>query len=221
MANSQDKQGWITDGELMWNFIPSDSISQFIYFFSNSNLIFLAAAIVFVLVILLVWLGKKKYVPFILFNNIDSVYPLFLCLLVSASAVLYQSVQLFTPLDWLHYYFVPSLSPMGQPTLLASFLLSLWFIFIAILAVVDIVFKQLSSGSALVYLSGLVCVCAFCYLFFLFTTPFYVGYVLYAAFVFYFLYRVFKEIRFRYRCGNCGQKMKKRGECPRCGVMNK
>jgi len=222
IANTQEFQGWITSRELMRNYVPVDSISQIIYFLNEGDLLLYLGIIVSAFIVIFTMLGIKKRLPFILFNDIDNIYPLLLCLIVSGSAVLYQSVQIFTPQDWLHYYFVPSLSPFSQPLLIGGFLLSWWMILIAALAAVDVASKQLpTSGSTLAYVFGLLCFCIFCYIFFLITVPFRIGFVLYAAFVCYFLYRVIKEIIFRFRCGNCGQKMKKRGECPRCGVMNK
>lgn len=37
LAHSQEIQGWIHERELLRSFVPTDSISQFIYFFSDTH----------------------------------------------------------------------------------------------------------------------------------------------------------------------------------------
>ncbi len=220
LAHSQERQGWIKEQHIMENFVPTDSISQFIYYFSHRHLGYFIAVICLFILICLCRLIMKKQITFVYFNDIDSLYPLFLCLLISFNATLYQSIQMFAPEIWQQYYFSPSLSPHGQPPLLAALLAVFWLMIIIILAVTDVVFKQLKTGAAFIYMLGLFCACIFCYIFFIFTVRYYIGYLFFTLFTGYFLYRFFREFRFRYRCGYCGGKMKKRGVCEQCGTRN-
>ncbi|NDV57195.1 hypothetical protein [Bacteroides sp. 519] len=221
VANSQEKQGWVVHSMLLDDFVPVDSISQIIHFMSNRYLIYSVISIAFLFLLLLIVPAIKKRIPFIVLNDIDSLYPLLFCLLVSICAVAYQSIQLFTPTNWLYYYFNPSLSPSGQPLLLSLFLISLWLILIVLIAVIDVAFKHLSSAQAFIYLSGIIFAGICCYAFFILTTSLYIGYLFITAFICYFMYRLFKDLHYNFRCGNCGQKMKARGECPHCGGVNK
>lgn len=220
LAHSEEKQGWIKEQQILDNFVPTDSISMFIYYFSHRHLGYFIAVICVFILICLCRLIMNRQIPFVYFNDIDSLYPLFLCLLISLNATLYQSIQMFATEIWQQYYFSPSLSPFGQPPLLAALLVVFWLMIIIILAVTDVVFKQLKTGTAFIYLLGLFCACIFCYVFFIFTIRYYIGFFFFILFAGYFIYRVFREFRFRYRCGCCGGKMRKRGVCGQCGMKN-
>ena len=80
LAHSQEIQGWIGEREMMQAFVPTDSISQFIYLFSDTH------ASYFVIIFALfvgAWvfrLFRRKQLKIVYFNDIDSVYPLLLCL---------------------------------------------------------------------------------------------------------------------------------------------
>ena len=64
---------------------------------------------------------RRKQLQLVYFNDIDSVYPLFLCLLMAFSATVYESMQVFVPDTWEHFYFNPTLSPFKVPFILQSF----------------------------------------------------------------------------------------------------
>ena len=64
----------------------------------------------------------KKRLQMVYFNDIDSVYPLFLCLLMAFSATVYETMQVFVPDTWEHFYFNPTLSPFKVPFILSVFL---------------------------------------------------------------------------------------------------
>ena len=76
LAHSQEIQGWIGEREMMQAFVPTDSISQFIYLFSDTH------ASYFVIIFALfvgAWvfrLFRRKQLKIVYFNDIDSVYPL-------------------------------------------------------------------------------------------------------------------------------------------------
>lgn len=220
VAHTQEVQGWIREKDLITSFVPSDSISQFIHLFSDTH------ASYFVIVFSLFvgfWIFRafrKKQLQLVYFNDIDSVYPLFLCLLMAFSATVYESMQVFVPETWQYFYFNPTLSPFKVPLILSVFLLSIWLFIIVTLAVLDDLFRQLTTTAAFFYLLGLLSCCIFCYFFFMLTTHFYVGY----AFLLVFAWICFKRMRcsmgYKYRCGQCGRKLKEKGVCPYCGAIN-
>ena len=178
VARDQLTFGWIHEKELLAKVSPDDPISQFIDLFSNVHLlVFLAFCVVIVAaygVRRLIVRGAK----IVHFNDIPSFYPTTLCLLVASSAVLYSSIQLFGPESWRHFYYHPSLNPFGMPLHLGLFVTSVWAIVIVAIATVDDVTKHLPLGSAILYLGGLLAVCAVLYVVFSITTLYYIGYPL-------------------------------------------
>ena len=155
------------------------------------------------------------------FNDIDSIFPLLLCLLMAFSATVYESMQVFVPDTWQHFYFNPTLSPFKVPFILSVFLMSIWLFIIVFLAVLDDLFRQLSPAAAIFYLLGLASCCIFCYFFFILTTSIYVGYIFLAAFLWIFLKKMKTSLAAsRYCCGQCGRKIRAKGVCPHCGAIN-
>ena len=221
LAYSEQVQGWIHECDLIRDFVPDDSISEAIYLFSDTHLSYFI--IIFALCVI-VWLVRayyRKQLQVVFFNDIDSLYPLLLCLLVAVSATVYESMQVFVPETWQHYYYNPTLSPFKVPFILALFLISLWLIVVVLLAVIDVLFRQLSIASAFSYLLGLASACIVCYFFFIWTTRIYVGYVFLAVFIIWFVYRVrCSLVQPRYRCGRCGGLLRQKGVCPYCGALN-
>ena len=221
LAHSQNVQGWIRECDLMRQFAPTDSISQAIYLFSDTHASYFIIVFALFVAAWLIRAFRHKRLHMVFYNDIDSIYPMLLCLLMACSATLYESMQVFVPDTWQHFYFNPTLSPFKVPPVLSAFLFSLWLFLMVLLAVIDDLFRQLSFTAAAVYLLGLASACIFCYFFFIFTTPFYVGYAFLAAFAVLFLRRVYKTLRTpRYRCGRCGCRLAHKGTCPQCGVVN-
>ena len=110
LAHSQEVQGWIREKDMMRAFVPTDSISQAIYLFSETHASYF---IVIFALFVAVWLFRafrRKQLQMVCFNDIDSVYPLLLCLLLAFSATVYESMQVFVPETWQHFYFNPTLS---------------------------------------------------------------------------------------------------------------
>lgn len=221
LAHSQEVQGWLRESEMLHAFVPTDSISQSIHLFSDTHASYF---IVIFALFVAVWLFRKfrrKQLKMVYFNDIDSLYPLLLCLLMAFCATVYESMQVFVPETWRHFYFNPTLSPFHVPFVLSLFLSGIWLFVVVLLAVLDDLFRQLSPEAALFYLLGLASVCIFCYFFFILATSIYVGYLFLAAFAWVF----FKRLRLslaasRYRCGRCGHKIKEKGVCPHCGAVN-
>lgn len=221
LAHSDGVQGWVHETDMKQRFVPIDSISQAIHVFSGVN----KAVIAFMMCIFIGFFLIRDYQqqPFKLvwFNDIDSLYPLFLCLVVSCSATLYESMQLFVPDTWETFYYNPTFSPFKLPWILTLFIGSLWLIIIASISAVSEVFRHLSGWSIVYYLAGLMAACVFCYLFFMLTTHFYIGYFFLIVFILMFIRRLYlRTLRYPYRCGQCGQKLKEKGICPHCHAVN-
>ncbi|MDY5239146.1 MAG: hypothetical protein SPH57_11895 [Bacteroides helcogenes] len=221
LAHSQEIQGWLRESEMMRAFVPTDSISQSIYLFSDTHASYFIVVFALFVAVWLFRAFRRKQLRMVYFNDIDSVYPLLLCLLMAFSATVYESMQVFVPETWQHFYFNPTLSPFKVPLVLSVFLMSLWLFVVVLLAVLDDLFRQLSPAAAVFYLLGLASCCIFCYFFFILTTHIYVGYMFFAAFLWIFLKKLKASLASsRYRCGKCGQKIKAKGICPHCGAIN-
>ena len=215
LAHSQEVQGWLRESEMLHAFIPTDSISQAIYLFSDTHVSYFIMIFALFVAVWLFHAFRRKQLKMVYFNDIDSLYPLLLCLMMASCATIYESVQVFAPETWQHFYFNPTLSPFKVPLVLSAFLMGFWLFIVVLLAVLDDLFRQLSPAAAVFYLLGLASCCIFCYFFFILATSIYVGYLFLAAFVWVF----FKRLRVsllasRYRCGRCGQKTEGKRSLP-------
>ena len=190
VARDQLTFGWIHENELLAKVSPDDPISQFIDFFSDAHLLVSLAFCVIIVAAYGVRRLMRRGAKIVHFNDIPSFYPTALCLLVASSAVLYSSIQLFGPESWRHFYYHPSLNPFGMPLHLGLFVTSVWAIIIVAIATVDDVTKHLPLGSAILYLGGLLAVCAVCYVVFSITTLYYIGYPLLIAYFIFALRRL-------------------------------
>ena len=220
VARDQITQGWIHESELLQGVSPDDPISQFIDTFSNAHLLVFMAFIMvaggaFALRRLL---RRRAYIVHL--NDIDSFYPMLLCLLIAASATLYASIQMFGAESWRHYYFHPSLNPFALAFHLALFIASVWIIIIVSLAVLQDVRRQLSTTDALLYLIGLAAVCGVVYVVFSVGTLYYIGYPLLVVYIAFAITCYRRQPHARYHCGQCGQKLRSKGRCPYCGAQN-
>jgi len=220
VARDEKTQGWVHESEIVDHFVPVDLESQAIFLFSHTHASYSLIIVTLVMAIYLFRVYRKKKLMLVYFNDINSVYPLMLCFLLAFAATIYESVQMFAPETWQHYYFNPTLSPFKVPLILSVFVLSMWAFIVVFLASLEELFHQLSASSAFLYLLGLAACCIFCYFFFIIATSFYVGY----ACLLFFLYILLKQFRgrmtYKYRCGKCGALMKEKGECPSCGAIN-
>lgn len=221
LAHSQEVQGWLREADLKRSFVPTDSISQAIHVFSDTHASYFMMVFAVFVAVWLVHAFRRKQLQLVYFNDIDSLYPLALCLLMACCATVYESMQIFVPDTWEHFYYNPTLSPWRVPFVLSLFLAGLWLFVIVLLAVLDDLFRQLSPFAAVAYLLGLASSCIFCYFFFILTTHFYVGYFFLAVFGWIFIRRLCRSLHSpRYRCGRCGGKLMRKGVCPHCGVVN-
>lgn len=190
VARDQLTMGWVHESELLAKVSPDDPISQFIDIFSDTHLLVFLAFCVLVIVAYGVRHLLRKGAPIVHFNDIPSFYPTLLCLLVASSAVLYSSIQLFGPETWRHFYYHPSLNPFALPLHLGLFVSSVWAIVIVAIATIDDVTRQLPLGGAVLYMGGLIGICAVDYVVFSVTTLYYVGYPLLIAYYVFAIYRL-------------------------------
>ena len=212
--------GWIHEGRLLKQVDPDDPISQFISTFSNIHLL------IFLIVISIIAIGYlarkilKQNAHIVHFNDVNSLYPTLLAVIVALSAAFYASIQLFAPETWREFYFHPSLNPFSQPLLLNIFLVLVWAMLIIALATIDDVRRLLQPAEAILYLSGLAAVCAANYIVFSVLTLYYIGYLLLLAYI-YYAFRVYlRHSSETYCCGNCGRRLHRKGRCPHCGAVN-
>ena len=220
VARDQSTFGWIHEHDLLSAVSPDDPISEFIDFFSDAHLLIFLAFVVMVVAIYVHRKLRRRQAKLVHFNDIASFYPTLLCLLVAVAAMIYSSIQLFTPEKWRHFYFHPTLNPYAVPFGLSMFLVSVWAIIIVGLAVLDDVRRLLHFGEAILYLLGLGATCAVAYIVFSFFTLYYIGYPLFVAYVAFALWRYFHHPRARYLCGRCGGILVEKGMCPYCGAQN-
>ncbi len=220
VATQESEFGWTHESYLLRHVAPDDPISQFISAFSNTHLLIFLSGVALVVIAFVMRKLMKKDAKIVHFNDIDSLYPTLLCLLVATSAALYASIQMFAPATWQDFYFHPTLNPFSEPPILCLFITSVWVMIIVLGAAVDDMFSQLSAEEATLYLCGLGAVCAIDYIVFSLLTLYYVGYPLLAAYFVFAIHRYHRRSR-RYRCGNCGAPLPRRhARCPKCGAWN-
>lgn len=221
LAHSQEIQGWIHEADMKKMLVPVDSISQTIHFFNDKNVVYGILTITVFIAALLIRAYRKDHFKIILFNDIDSDYPCFLCLTVAVSATIYESIQTFIPEKWEVFYYNPTLMPMSDPVLIGMFLASIWIMFVALLAAIAETFRLLPLFDAVFYLLGLFAFCFLSYFFFIYATRFYIGYPTLLALIFLFMKRTIAYAsNYPYRCGKCGGRLKAKGVCPKCGAIN-
>ena len=85
LAHTQDEQGWIREKELKKSFAPTDSISQAIHLFSDTHASYFVVIFALFVGAYLFRAFRRKQLQMVYFNDIDSVYPLSLCLLMAFS----------------------------------------------------------------------------------------------------------------------------------------
>ena len=219
VARDQETIGWIQERRLLENIVPVDPISRFIHLFSNAHTLpfFLVLAVFFL------WFVyravRRKQIKLIWLNDIDSVFPLLLSLLMAIAATTYNSIQHFVPETWERYYYEPTLNPFDVPFILGFFIVCVWLIVLVGVAVLDDLFHQTKAEVAFFYLVGLVSCCIFIYVFFTYLNI-YIAYVCLAAYGAGCIRWFCKSDRYPYVCGACGAKMRAKGMCPHCGALN-
>lgn len=220
VARDEQVFGWLHETEMLDGVVPDDPISLFIYTFSNVHLLITLVLVCIFAVAYLMRKMLKQSSKMLHFNDIHSFYPTLLALLVASSATLYSSIQMFAPATWQHFYYYPTLNPLTQPVVISVFLVSVWAIVIVAIAVIDVVVKLLPTGGAMHYMAGLIGICAVDYIIFSISTLYYVGYPLLIAYYVYAIRRYLRHSSYKYECGHCGRRLRKKGSCPQCGTVN-
>lgn len=219
LARDQMSQGWTRECQLLPNVAPDDSISRFIDTFSNNHQLLFLALVVMVVATYGLRKLHRRDAYIVHFNDIDSVLPTMLVLLVATSACVYATIQNFCPESWRHFYFHPTLNPFVVTPVIGLFVSLVWALIITGLAVVEDVFRRLPFGSGVLYLSGLSAVCAVDYVVFSIFTLYYIGYIMLIVYILFSVRRILGVLP-RYVCGNCGAKIWHLGKCPYCGAEN-
>ena len=220
LATDEGRWGWIHETELLPKVVPVDPISQAIMFFSDSHIIISLIIVVLIGIAYVMRHIYRRNAPIVHFRDISSFYPTLLCLIVAIAATFYASVQMFAPETWKHFYYHPTLNPFQVPFILSIFMSSVWAMAIVFIAAVDDVKRNLPLVDALLYLSGMIGVCAINYIIFSITTLNYVGYPLLVAYCYFAIKRYYTVSRKHYICGNCGNRLSQKGKCPICGSIN-
>ncbi len=193
LATEENEFGWIHESRLLPRVVPDDPISQFILTFSNVHLLIFLVIIVLIGATYLIRKITHNNSKLVHFNDIDSPYPTALVLMVSLSATFYATIQTFSPETWRHFYYHPTLNPFEVPRVLGFFLTSVWAILILGLACVDEVKNRLNFGEAILYLGGLMGVCAVDYIVFSIFTLYYIGYPLLVVYFWFALRRYLRR----------------------------
>ena len=221
VARDQNTMGWVHEKVLLKNSVPDDPISQFISIFSDTHLLIFLIFLCGISAVYLIRGMVKRNAKIVHFNDISTPYPTILTVIVASSATFYASIQMFAPDTWQDFYYNPTLNPFAVPPILSIFLVSVWAMLVVGIATVDEVRKYLPFGDAVLYLSGLLGMCAVDYIVFSVSTLYYIGYVLLIGYVVYAFMAYHKNVEKSYICGNCGARLTHKGICPECGAFNK
>ena len=219
LARDQMSQGWQRECVLLTNVAPDDPISQFIDMFSDNHLLLFLALVVIVTATYGLRKLYRRDAYLVHFHDIDSLLPAIFAILVATSAMVYATIQNFSPDSWQQFYFHPTLNPFSLPPVLGVFVVLVWSMIITGIATVEDVIRRLPIDSALLYLLGLAAVSAVDYVVFSVLTLYYVGYVLWVAYLCFAFHRLSRSLH-RYVCGNCGSRLRTLGKCPHCGTVN-
>lgn len=212
--------GWIHETELLPAVVPTDPISQFIMFFSDTHLLIALIIVAIIGALYIMRTVSKRNAPMVHFRDIPSFYPTLLCITVAASATFYASLQMFGADTWRHFYYHPSLNPFQMPLILSIFISSVWAMLIIGIACIEDTRHHLPFEDAILYLCSLCGVCAVLYIIFSISTLSYIGYPLLVAYCWFAITRYLRCSSQQYICGNCGNKMHQIGICPHCGAIN-
>ncbi len=220
LVSERGELGWTHETELLPNVVPTDPISQMIMLFSDTHVMIALIIIVLLCTLYAIRRVQKRQAPIVHLRDIPSFYPTLLCIIVASSATFYASLQMFGADTWRHFYYHPTLNPFSVPPILSIFISSVWAMLIVGVAAVEDTRHHLDANDALLYLCGLVGVCATLYIVFSVTTLYYVGYPLLVAYIWFAVTHYLRHFSQRYVCGNCGRRIADKGICPHCGAIN-
>lgn len=225
LARDRFCTGWVEEKDLLRHTIPDRPISKFIYYFSNRSFLYFGSLVLMAALILMIRLARRKKIRFVHFNDVRSFYPTLLCLMVSAEATVYGTIQRFAPDTWVQYYFHPTLHPFadGLPLILSLFLLMFWLIILVGVATLEDLRHIAEDFGITAYCAGLTMTCIALYLLFSLSVHIYIGYPLLLGYWFFAFRRHHRLATPHYRCGHCGAPLDEAGigdRCPQCGAEN-
>lgn len=220
VAHDQFVMGWIPESVLLKGTTPDDMISQMLNFLTGSRSIWMSGLVGLGVIAFLLRRGKHKKLQIVRFVEMDSFYPILLVILVSLLASLYASIQNFVPEYWQEYYFHPTMNPLRLPALMSVLVTLVWLVIIVYLAVVEEVYKHFYFVQGVAYLVELTGIAMLVYLLISWSTLCYIGYVIMPVLVVLLVKGYCRYIRCRYVCGQCGQRIRRKGKCPHCGACN-
>lgn len=220
VARDQVTMGWIHEVELLNKTVPDNPISIFISRFSDNRFLLLFGLLLFAALAFILQRFRKERFLMVHLNDIGSFYPTLLCLVMSASATIYGTIQTFYPEIWKEFFFHPTINPFGQPQPIMIFLLSVWLIIIISVAVIEDIRKSPNVVNGVSYLISLSGVCMLLYLIFSITVQFYYGYALLLFYWIFAFYCHWINNHAAFRCGHCHHAMRAPGKCPNCGAIN-
>lgn len=221
VARDQNTMGWVEEEFLQKNVVPCDPISQFIHTFSNNYIFGFVIIIVMALLFFIYRLKRHQHIPFVHFQDIDSIYPATLCVTTAFAAMLYGTIRSLMPNMWEDYYYSPTLNPIGQPFILGTFLVSVWVMVILFIATLEETHRQLKHSDMVIYLLGLGCCWIIIYVVFSQSVHIYLGYPLFIVYLIFAWLKYQRHHIAHYLCGKCGKPIHTLGRCPHCGAFNK
>lgn len=220
VAHDQFVMGWISEQELLKGATPDDMISQMLNFLTGSRSIWMSALVGLGVIAFLLRRGRSKKLQIVRFNEMDSFYPSLLLIIVALLASLYASIQNFVPEFWQEYYFHPNMNPMRLPMPMSLLVTLVWMVVIVYIAVIEEVYHNFYFIQGMAYLIELTGLVMLTYLLISWTTLIYIGYLVLPLFIVALLYFYFHYVRCPYVCGDCGRRIRRKGKCPYCGVIN-
>lgn len=220
VARDQQTQGWVHERELLAHVVPNDPISQFIHFFSQRHSVVFLSFVTFIVVVQILWVGRKRTLHTPHWNDIASFYPTSVLLLFLLATVLYGTIQKHAPDIWESFYYHPSLNPFGQPLLLGLFLGTVWTSLICMIAAIDDIFALLWPLEATLYVVSLMGQCMVGYILINLASRCGMEYPLVMLYAVWAVMRYVRRFAPHCRCGACGAKMHAPGVCMRCGARN-
>lgn len=128
--------GWISEYELLRNATPVDPISRFMgacrRLSDSLNGLFGNYTMIALLLLLISYQIKPAKTSIV---KEKSIYIHLLLLAAITSGSVLGTIKCLMPELWQHFYFYPSLNPVGQPPMLALYLSTVWLSIILFLAI--------------------------------------------------------------------------------------
>ena len=220
VASSQRKMGWIAEQQLLRGVVPDDPVSQLLHCLQQSHATWAVLVLSLLLIAASTLLSMRKGRLHLRFTSFASFYPTLLLLLCGIFATLNTAAYTSVPEFLQEYYFHPTLNPLLLPPLMSALLTGVWLIAIVFIAVCIDAYSRLDFLHATAVIVDTTCWAAVIFIVFWYIPSVASSCVALSLLTIGALWLYFRHIRARYRCGNCGRAMRRRGICPACGTHN-